>query len=228
MLVRGEQLLHLRHQFRPVVAEAVHAHALPRTFVHRLGEEGKGQLAVAGVIPASRQHEGRGGHAVLRHHLLGAALVERERQGEGVGRVVRHPQEFADRGDVALATGTVESLGDVEDEVGSLGGEPGGEVRGGFEQDDLAHRAERRCHGCDGGGFVPLGVEVGLREVRAELAIGGGSGGERLGLPSGRVSRSDGLLVVCESYPNSQRRPSTKKAVLEKAGRARGVVRRRS
>ena len=47
----------------------------------------------------------------------------------------------------------------------------------GFQAVDLAHAPQRALHRIDGGGLVPLGVEIRLREVGAERATVGIVGG---------------------------------------------------
>ena len=51
---------------------------------------------------------------------------------------------------------------------GRMQREPRGEAGVGLEPVDLADGAERALHRIDGGGLVPLGVEIGLREIVAE------------------------------------------------------------
>jgi hypothetical protein len=136
--------------------------------------------------------------------------VEAERQGERVGRVVRDAVELADGRDVALTVGTVEPFGDVEDEVGACGGEPGGERLRGFQADDLAYRGERALDRVDGAGLVPLGVEIGLRKVGTKATVGGDAVGvrlgKRLGGGPGCVSRRIRFEVLGKSDTNCQRR----------------------
>ena len=151
-----------------ILAEALHADALARALEAGFTKSGKGSVHLPRVGRAPGQDEGRRGHAVIREDLLGAPLVEREAEGQRVGGVVGDAEELADRGDVPLAVRAVEALGDVEDEVRPDQREPRGEAVVGLEPVDLADGAERALHRIDGGGLVPLGVEIGLREIVAE------------------------------------------------------------
>ena len=83
-----------------------------------------------------------------------------------------NPEELADCGNVGFAARAVEAFGDVEDEVGTEQREPSGEAAVGLEAVDLAYRAERPLHRIDGGGLVPLGVEIWLREIGSEGPTG--------------------------------------------------------
>jgi hypothetical protein len=86
--------------------------------------------------------------------------------------VVRDAEELADGRDVPLAIGSVQALGDVEDEVGTGQCQARGEALIGLEPVHLAHRTERALHRIDGGGLVPLGVEIRLVELVAERLSG--------------------------------------------------------
>jgi hypothetical protein len=119
------------------------------------------------------QDEGRGGDAAVAQDLFGAPLVQREAECQRVRGVIRDAEELADRRDVALAVGAIEPLRDVEDEVGADQREAGGEHLVGLEAVDLPHAAERALHRIDGGGLVPLGVEIRLRQIGAERATVG-------------------------------------------------------
>jgi len=178
------------------------------------------QLDVARVGRAVGEDEGRRGHAVVRHDLLGAPLVEREAEGQRIGGVIRDAEELADGGDVALAVRAVEALGDVEDEVGTDQREPRGEALVGLEPEDLAHRPEGGLDRVDGGGLVPLGVEIGLSEIVAKGSRGdvvGERGGG--GVRPGWVSRRLGFEIEGESYPNCQRRPLQKRPSAKETSR---------
>ena len=62
---------------------------------------------------------------------------------------------------------------------GRIGASRAGKLAVGLEADHLADGAERALDGVDGGGLVPLGVEIGLREIVAErptVGIVGGGG----------------------------------------------------
>ena len=179
--VGGEQLRDLLDELAPRLAEAPHADALARALEGRLHEQRERELDVPRVGRALGEDEGRRGHAVVRHHFLGAPLVEREAEGQRVGGVARDAEELADGRDVSLAVRAVEPLGDVEHEVGLDQREPRGEAGVGLEPVDLADGAERALHRIDGGGLVPLGVEIGLGKVVAErptvgIVRGGGVG----------------------------------------------------
>jgi hypothetical protein len=92
-----------------------------------------------------------GGEDVLR-----PSLVEAQRERERVAAGVRDVEEFADRGNVGLAIRSVETFGDVEDDVGASGAESFGEFFGRLEGDDVAERGERRRDGSDGLCGVPF------------------------------------------------------------------------
>ena len=174
-------------------------------------------MDVPRVGRALGEDEGRRGHAVVRHHFLGAPLIEREPEGERVGRVARNAEELADGRDMPLAVRPVEPFGDVEHEVRLDQGEARGKAGVGLEPVDLADGAERALHRIDGGGLVPLGVEIGLRKVVAErptvgIIQGGGVGRG----PGCGFRRRTGLEIEGESDPNCQGCPSTKKAVYER------------
>jgi hypothetical protein len=154
---------------------------------------------------------------VVRHHFLGAPLVEGETEGERVGGVARDAEELADGRDVSLAVRPVEALGDVEDEVRLNERQPRGEARVGLEAVDLAHGPQRALHRIDGGGLVPLGVEIGLGKIVAEApTVGLVRGGGVVHGPGCWFRRRIGLEIEGESDPNCQRCPSTKKAVHER------------
>jgi hypothetical protein len=78
----------------------------------------------------------------------------------------------------------------------------------------MAEGTERALHRIDGGGLVPLGVEIGLRKVVAESPTVGivRRGGVGRG-PGCGIRRRTGLEIKGESYPNCQAISSTKKAV---------------
>src|SRR6185312_1086905 len=126
-------------------------------------------------------------------------------------------EELADGRDVSLAVGPVETLGDVEHEVGLDEREPRGEAGVGLEPIHLADAPERTLHRINGGGLVPLGVEIGLRQVVAESPTIGivRGGGVRRG-PGCGIRRRTGLEIEGKSYPNCQAISSTKKAVHER------------
>ena len=163
---------------------------------------------------------GNGGAGLVLHHrergrrdpvvgqrLLGARLVEAERQREGVAAAVRHAEELADRRHVRLAVHAVQPFRDVEDDVGALVAQPLGEVGVGLEPHDGAERRQRAGHGVDRRRRVPLGVHVHRRRRRGRGAPGEAStgrlflGGGRVGLARERGGRGGGggLQVVGES-----------------------------
>jgi len=109
---------------------------------------------------------------VIGEDLLGSTLMEGETTGERIRGVIRDPQELADCRNVSFAARSVEAFGDVEDEVGTEQREPSGKAAVGLEAVDLTYRAERPLHRIDGGGLVPLGVEVWLREIGSEGPTG--------------------------------------------------------
>jgi len=86
--------------------------------------------------------------------------------------VIRHPEELADCRNVGFAARSVEAFGDVEDEVGTEQREPSGKAAVGLEAVDLAYGAERPLDRIDGGGLIPLGVEIWLREIGSEGPTG--------------------------------------------------------
>src|SRR4029450_2106577 len=118
----------LTHELRAVLTEALRGHALARALEAGLHEEREGEVALPPARGAPRKQEGRGGAPAVGEAPLGPPLVERETEGQRVGRVTGDAEELADRGDVALAVRTVEALGDVEDEVGSDQREPRGKA----------------------------------------------------------------------------------------------------
>ncbi len=138
---------------------------------------------------------------------LWRARLQRQR----VRGVAGHAEELADGRDVRLAVGAVESFGDVEDEVGPEQREPRGEAGVGLEAVDLADRAERPLHRIDGGGLVPLGVEIWLMEVGAEGPTGRLVGRRGFGVRPGWTSRRRGFEIEGESDPNCQRLPLQKR-----------------
>jgi hypothetical protein len=89
----------------------------------------------------------------------------------------------------------------------------------GLEPIDLTDRAERPLHRIDGGGLIPLGVEIWLREVGSESPTGRLVGRRRVGVRPGWVSRRLGFEIKGESDPNCQTLSSTKKAVRERRAR---------
>jgi len=97
--------------------------------------------------------------------LLGSALMEREAERERVRCMAGDSQELADGRDVRLAVGPIEAFRDVEHEVGPEQSEAGREAAVGLEPMDLADGAESALHRIDGGGLIPLGVQVWLRKV---------------------------------------------------------------
>src|SRR5262249_29690973 len=70
------------------------------------------------ILDSLDHAEWRGRHAAVGENLLGAALVQRQRERKRIGARVRNVQVFAQRRDVRLAAGTVKSLRHVEDDVG--------------------------------------------------------------------------------------------------------------
>src|SRR4029453_15552105 len=135
-----------------------------------------------------------------------------EAEGERVRGVAGHAEELADRRDVSLAIGAPEALRDVAREGGGEEGEARGKALVGLEPVDLTDGGERGLDGVDGGGLVPLGVEIGLRKIatqRAHAGFVGRRGGG--GIRPGWVSRRLGLEIEGESYPNCQRHPLQKR-----------------
>ena len=81
---------------------------------------------------------------------------------------------------------------------------------------DLADGAERALHRIDGGGLVPLGVEIGLRKIVAERPTVGIVGGGGVGRGPGVVSPvRSGLRLKASPIRTAkgaplQKRPSTR------------------
>jgi hypothetical protein len=207
------------------VAEALHAHALPGSLERRLGEERERERAVPRVVARLGEDERGRRHAALGEDLLGPPLVEGEGERERIRGVVRNAEELADRGDVAFTVRAVKPLGDVEDEIRPGGEELRGERLVRLEADHLAERRERALDGVDGAGLIPLGVEIGLREIGAEGAEGLVEIGGGLEARSGIRGRSCWFEIEGESYPNSQvdlllqKRPSARDEPNEVAAR---------
>jgi hypothetical protein len=106
---------------------------------------------------------------------------------------------------MALAICPIQSFGDVEDEIGLGSPEAYGEVLDRFKPDHLAQWAQCLLDGVDGLGFVPFGVEVGLREIVTEVPGGTGSGGDSTS--PGALGRSLWSEIEGESYANCQTCP---------------------
>ena len=100
------------------------------------------------------------GTSLAREDLLGARLVEAERERERVAAGVGNAVELADRRNVRLAVRAAQALGDVEDDVGALGAQPLGEIVARLEANHLAVPRERAGDGVDRLGGVPLGELV--------------------------------------------------------------------
>jgi hypothetical protein len=148
---------------------------------------------------------------MIGENLLGATFMQGESAGQRVGCMVRNPKELADCRDVGLAARPIESLGDIEDEVGTQQRETSGEAAVGFEPIYLAHSTERSLHRVDGGRLVPLGVQVWLREVGSEGPTGRLVGLRGVGVRPGSLSRRLGFEIEGESDPNCQMSPFYKK-----------------
>jgi hypothetical protein len=121
-------------------------------------------------------HEGeaRRGDFVIGENLLGACLVQRQRQRERVARGVRDVQVFADRGDVRFAILAVQPFGHVEDELDARARKFLREGGVGVKSDDAAEETKSLLHRIDGGWLVPLSVDVGglARSVRGGVGVG--------------------------------------------------------
>ena len=203
-------------QLAPVPADAPDGHALARALEGRLHEERERAAARCGRRPGCwASTNGAVGTPWYYMISLARPLVEREAEGQRVRGVAGHAEELADGRDVPLAVRAVEALGDVEHEVGPEQREPRGEAVVGLEAVDLADGAERALHRIDGGGLVPLGVEIGLREIVAERATVGivGRGGGVGSAPAGLAGAS-GLRLKASPI-------RTAKGTLYKKGRPR-------
>ena len=164
-----------------------------------------------GIVRRLGQHEGSRGHPAMGENLLGSGLVQCEAERERIRGVAGHAEELADCRNVRLAVRPVEPFGDVEDEVGPEQGQPRGEAGVGLETINLAHGAERPLHRIDGGGLVPLGVQVGLMEVGSEGPTGRLVGRRGFGFRPGWTSRRRWFEIKGESDPNCQRIPLQKR-----------------
>ena len=147
--------------------------------------------------PSGRDGELRGRDAVVGEDLLGAALVQTDRQGEGIASRVGHAPELAEGRHVGLAVRTPEPFRHVEDDVGLRLPQPEREVLRRLEPGDVAGLRQRRLDRRDRDLVVPLGVEVGKVP---EIPVRGGCGGWR-----GPVV---GLLVEGEADPGRRPRPA--------------------
>ena len=117
--------------------------------------------------------------------------------------MVGHAEELADGRNMGFAVHAVEAFGDIEDEVGTGRHQLPGEIGIRLEADHLADTGEGLLDSIDGLGFVPLGVEVGLREIGAETAIARRR--DAVGRCSWIGSGSCGLEVVSKPYSNRQK-----------------------
>src|SRR5467141_3765330 len=94
---------------------------------------------------------------------------------------VRNVQVLAQRGDVRLATGAVQSLRHVEDDVGTCERELLRKELVGFETDDVAEETQSLTDRVDGGRVIPFCVGV-------------------------RCRAGVGFLVVCETNSHAKNR----------------------
>ena len=130
---------------------------------------------------------------MLEQHLLRPALVQAERERERVGCMAGDAVELTNGRDVSLAVRAIESLGDVEHEVGPGGTELLREALVRFEEHHFSHGGERRGDRVDGALLVPFGIEIGLLQVVAQHALRRGNCGD--------------VLVVLGDYGGGRVRP---------------------
>jgi hypothetical protein len=160
--------------------------------------------AAASHVSSARSESISGvGNPVDAENVLGARLVEAEREREWIAARVGDVEKLADRRNVGLTVRAVESLGDVEDDVGAFGAEALGECFGRFEADDVSIGGERGSDGVDRVGGVPLRVRV---VDTGRLFLGAWLRGDRAHQPYGRLR----FLVVREAdarHPVSVNRP---------------------
>jgi hypothetical protein len=122
--------------------------------VHRLREQRKPGRGGDEQLEIARRRDEcpvRSGNAARAENLLGACLVEAEREREGIAARVGDAVELADRGDVGFAIGSAQTLGNIEYDVGAGIAEPEGEVVGRFESDDFTVAGERIVDGINRG-----------------------------------------------------------------------------
>ena len=133
-----------------------------------------GRLSSRSVRGHHREPGGR--DAVIGQDLLGASLVEADREGQGITAGVGDVPELAEGRHVRFAARSPQPLGHVEDDVGPALAQAEREVLRRLEPDDLAHLRQRGFHRGDRDLVVPLRVEVG----QGRSARGGGSGGRNV------------------------------------------------
>ena len=146
---------------------------LAGALVDRLHDHGQPRDPVE-PSPSGRDGELRGRDAVVGEDLLGAALVQTDRQGEGIASRVGHAPELAEGRHVGLAVRPPEPFRHVEDDVGLRLPQPEREVLRRLQPRDLAGFRQRRLDRGDRDLVVPLGVEIG--GVPETPVPGGGDG----------------------------------------------------
>ncbi len=222
--VGREQMRDLADELRAIPAEALYRDALPGSLESRLHEQRKRERHMPRIVRRTGQHEGRGGYSAMREDLFASRLMQGEAQRERIRSMAGHAEELADCRDVRLAIRPIEPFGDVEHEVGAEQRESGREAGVGLEAIDLTHGAQRPLHRIDGGGLIPLGVQVWLRKVWSESPTGRLVGRGGVGVRPGWSSRRRRFEIKGESYPNCQRDSSTKKAVCERRAETSATI----
>ena len=194
---------------------------LAGALVDRLHDDGQPGDPVE-RLASGRDGELRGRDAVVGEDLLGAALVQTDRQGQGIASRVGHAPELAEGRHVGLAVRAPEPFGHVEDDVGLRLPKPEREVLRRLEPRDLAGLRQRRLDRRDRDLVVPLGVEI-RRVPGAPVPGGAGAGGSPVvGLPvegEADAGRRPGPAV--SSWRSRHGRPAGR------AGRAAGGADRR-
>ncbi len=164
-------------------------------FPYRLEEErvAHGAVEAGHVGFALDQHERRRPDPALHERLLGAPLVECQRQGERIAAQIGDAVELGDGRYVRLAVGAAGALGHVEEEIHLGVAQASREVTDRLQHDYLTEGTERARDGRNGLGVVPLDVLVGRLGGLARRH------GSTAATSPRDVVRS---LVVCKPYPH--------------------------
>ena len=120
----------------------------------------KRQRHFGDVAFAFDQDEIGGRHPGIAHHPLGQRLVQRQRQGQRIGKQIRHIEGFQQRRHLGFARHAFQAFADIEHRVPALARRPAPLPAAGCRRCGPAYGPRPRQRLADGGnGF--LGIEFG-------------------------------------------------------------------